>query len=163
MRVSNHNEIERFLDYAQEYADKYSGCRKVAVGSILVPRDNPKIFIYGCNKSLPVSCRDEGCRRIELYGEDSKNHRLPSDCRSLHSEVDAITQAARWGYSTDMARLFVTRYPCEACARAIVNAGIKEVYYGREQEISDETRNILTQGHVKFIHVKSWTYEDTRR
>lgn len=163
MKMTDSNIIE-YLEYAQQYADMNSGCRKVAVGSLLLTEEKGTVvFVYGCNKSLPVSCREAGCRRIDLYGEDSKNHRLPSDCRSLHSEVDAITQAAQFGYSTNRAVLFVTRYPCEACARAIVNAGIKQVYYGREQEISEETKKIFIMGNVQFFHVPTWTYEDTRR
>lgn len=162
--MKKHTEyIKKYLDDAQGHADAYSGCKKVAVGSILIPRGADKIYIYGCNRTLPFNCREVGCRRIDLYGEDSKNHRLPSDCRSLHSEVDAITQAAKWGCSIKGATLVVTRYPCEACARAIVNAGIKKVYYGREQEISEETQQIFKSGKVKVIHVDSWTYEDTRR
>lgn len=156
-------DILKFLDEAQDYADVYSGCKKVTVGSILIPKSSDKVYVYGCNVSLPVRCREVGCRRVALYGEDSKEHRLPSDCRSLHSEVDAITQAAKWGYQTNGATLIVTRYPCEACARAIVNAGIREVYYGREQEISFETQQIFKSGGVKVVHVDSWTYEDTRR
>ena len=156
-------DVLKFLDDAQKYADDCSGCKKVAVGSVLIPRGSDKVSIYGCNTSLPFNCREVGCRRIDLYGQDSKNHRLPSDCRSLHSEVDAITQAAKWGYQIIGATLIVTRYPCEACARAIVNAGIKNVYYGREQEISPETQQIFRVGNVKVVHVDTWTHEDTRR
>ena len=154
---------KEMLDLAQSYADKMSGCRKVAVGSILIPKGDTTTQIYGCNKTLPLDCRKFGCRRVQLYGEDSKNHRLPSDCRALHSEVDAITQAAWFGYSVYGGTLYVTRYPCEACARAIVNAGIKHVYYGREQEISEETKAIFDEGHVKVIHISDWYYADTRR
>lgn len=159
----NQKQIKDYLDAAQRYADYKSGCCKVAVGSVLIPAADPRVTIYGCNKTYPVSCRSFGCRRIELYGEDSKNHRLPSDCRALHSEIDAITQSAKFEYSTQGATMFVTRYPCEACARAIVNAGIKIVYYGREQEVSEETKKIFRSKHVKLVHVNTWTYEDTRR
>ena len=159
----NQKQIKDYLDAAQHYADYKSGCCKVAVGSVLIPAADPRVTIYGCNKTYPVSCRSFGCRRIELYGEDSKNHRLPSDCRALHSEVDAIIQSAKFEYSTQGATMFVTRYPCEACARAIVNAGIKVVYYGREQEVSEETKKIFRSKHVKLVHVNTWTYEDTRR
>lgn len=156
--------VKEYLNMAQEFADKYSGCKKVSVGSILIPaHTTEKIYFYGCNKTLPVSCRNVGCRRVAMYGEDSKNHRLPSDCRALHSEIDVLTAAGRMGIATDGATLVVTRYPCEACARAIVNAGIKNLYYGREQEISFETQSILSFGSVNFYHVKSWNYEDTRR
>lgn len=154
--------IKELLDRAQEYANKTSQCKKVAVGAIIIPR-NIKVEIYGANICYPVDCKTEGCRRISLYGEDSKNHRLPSDCRSLHSEIDAITQAAKFGVSIRDSKMFVTRYPCEACARAIVNAGIKEVYYGREQEISEETEKIFSSNHVIVHHENTWCYEDTRR
>lgn len=159
--------VIEFLDKAQEYADSYTGCKKVAVGSVLIPKEKDdqhrRTIVYGCNRTLPADCNKVGCRRIALYGDDSKNHRLPSDCRSLHSEIDAITTAAKWGCPTSNARIVVTRYPCEACARAIVNAGIIEVYYGREQEISYETQEIFKQGKVKCYHISDWYYEDTRR
>ena len=153
-------DINKLLDSAQSFANTYSGCNKVAVGSILITCNLMRL--YGENKSFP-DCRKLGCRRIALYGEDSKNHRLPSDCRSLHSEITVISKAAKMGISTNGATLMVTRYPCEACARAIVNAGIKKVYYGRNQEISEETEKILKSGNVEFLHVRNWTYDDVER
>jgi len=151
-----------YLNKAQEYADKESGCRKVAVGALIDPA-KLKVSILGANISLPVSCRVKGCRRVDLYGEDSKNHRLPSDCRALHSEITALSEAARIGISTNGATMYVTRYPCEACARTMVNAGIKKVYYGREQVISEETKNIFSSAGVEVVHIADWTYDDTER
>mgnify|MGYP004459157207 FL=1 len=158
--IFNNTKINRFFEDAQEYADKESGCKKVAVGSALVINSAYEIVVYGANKTLPICCKEQGCRRIDLYGEDSKNHRLPSDCRAIHSEIDAIAQAAAFGMSTRGATMFITRYPCEACARAIVRAGIKKVYYGREQEISEETKRIFEASNVIVKWVKEWTYED---
>lgn len=154
--------VEEYLNLAQDYANENSGCCKVSVGSLLIIK-KPDVHVYGANQCLPDTCKSGICHRIELYGEDSKNHRLPSDCRSIHSEIDAICSAARFGLSTLRAYLIVTRYPCEACARAIVKSGISEVYYGREQEISEETVKIFESGGVKVHHVKNWTYEDTTR
>ena len=155
------NKIIEYLNEIQSQAEEYSGCKKVKVGALLIPH-NSKTYIYGFNRAVPDLCRSEECRRIQLYGEDSKSHRLPSDCRSIHSEVDAICNAAKFGISTYNSTLIVTRYPCEACARAIVSAGIKEVYYGREQEISEETARIFSDNKIKVQRV-DWTYEDTRR
>ena len=59
--------------------------------------------------------------------------------------------------------MIVTRYPCEACARAIVNSGIREVYYGREQKISEEAELIFKSGDVRIHHISDWIYEDTTR
>lgn len=158
----SNRKIREMLDEAQQYADKNTGCRKVAVGAVLVGKmGNTEVRLFGVNKAIPNLCKSVECRRVELYGEDSKNHRLPSDCRAVHSEIDVICQAARFGVSVKGATLFITRYPCEACARAIVAAGISKVYYGREQEVSEETKKILE--NVELVWVKDWTYEDTER
>lgn len=154
--------VLKYLNETQEQAEGYAGCVKVTVGSMIIP-ESPKVFVYGANKCVPDLCKSHGCRRIELYGEDSKNHRLPSDCRAVHSEIDAIAQAAKFGIFTYRATIIVTRYPCEACARAILTAGIKTVYYGREQKISEETEKIFKSGNVKVFHINDWTYQDTVR
>lgn len=152
-----------FLEEAQKRADDASGCKKVAVGSALLPvwKSEGTAVIFGANRTLPVNCRKFGCRREDLYGENSKAHRLPSDCRAIHSEVDAICTSARMGVSLEGATIVVTRYPCEACARAIVDAGIKCVMYGRKQEISEETKKIFESNNVEVIWLKEWSYEDT--
>lgn len=149
---------KRILDLAQEYADTHSTCVKVKVGSIIDTPDSV-IFFYGYNHGV-CNCKENGCRRINLYGEASKLHRLPSDCDSIHSEIDAICEAARSGFSVRGATIYVTRYPCENCARAIVAAGIKRVVYGREETISPYTATILASGHVEVVHRLDWERED---
>ena len=151
----------QILDRANLYALKNSGCNKVQVGSAILTTAGSLIF--GSNYVIGNLCVIKGCQRIELYGEDSKNHRLPSDCRSLHSEINAICTAVANGKSTYNAKIYITRYPCEACARAIVAAGIREVYYGREQEISDQTKEIFDLGGVKVYWVKDWIEKDVLR
>lgn len=152
-------EARFYLDLAQTYADMNSTCTKVAVGCAIVPTQGYAVF--GANRSVNESCKLHGCQRVALYGENSKEHRLPSDCRAVHSEVDAITRAARQGVPTDGAVAFVTRYPCEACARALVAAGISAVYYGRKASVSDQTCNIFGYNGVELHHVVSWDREDT--
>lgn len=153
-----------WLDEAHRYATKYSGCSKVQVGSVIVI-GNGLFVVYGANRSIPDLCKTRGCLRVEKYGEDSKNHRLPSDCRAIHSELDAITKLAQIPFGlhqsyTDETVLYVTRYPCEACARAIVSAGIKTVIYGRQQTISEETQRIFDSGKVACYHCSEWDAED---
>lgn len=145
-----------WLDVADKYAAISSGCTKVAVGSVIV-KDNMVIGL-GANRSFPDLCKTRGCLRVEKYGDNDKTHRYPSDCRALHSEIDAICSAST---NVKGATILVTRYPCEACARAIVAAGIKEVIYGRQQEISDETKAIFNEGKVSVVWLKSWDAPDT--
>ncbi|GEC71811.1 Deoxycytidylate deaminase [Flavobacterium flevense] len=50
--------------------------------------------------------------------------------RSVHAEMHAIIQGAlTTGDKLIGSRLFCTTYPCHNCARHIIAAGIKEVYY----------------------------------
>lgn len=146
-----------WLNQAHEHAVANSGCRKVQVGSVIVDESSNTWVSYGANRAIPNQCISHQCLRVQKYGEDSKNHRLPSDCRALHSEVDAIINAAESlsGYT-----IYVTRYPCESCARAIIAAGITKVVYGREQEISRETESLFEDYDVAVVHRMDWTAED---
>lgn len=154
-------EIERnadgYLTLAQEYANKFSGCLKVAVGALIVD-EYGLIISTGANRAVPNGlCMEFGCLRIEKYGENSKSHRNPEDCRAIHAEIDAI--ATCYGGIPDNCTLVVTRYPCETCAKAIKVSGITKVIYGREQKISKGTKEILKG--VEVIWQKSWSAPDT--
>lgn len=154
--------VEDWLDMAYLYAERTSGCQKVAVGS-LIEHDNSVISL-GSNQAMPNLCKSpRGCLRVEKYGEDSKIHRNPADCRAIHSEVDAICTAAAQGRSTKGANIFVTRYPCESCAKAIVAAGIKQVFYGGTANMSPEAQEILNDGHVDYYKVDGWREDNTDR
>lgn len=143
------------LDFAQFYANKMSGCNKVSVGSVIVKDNKPVIF--GANRCIPNSCKtDRGCLRMEKYGEDSKNHRNPEDCRAIHSEIDAICSAACSGVSIDGATIYVTRYPCEGCAKAIISSGIKKVVYGGTALISQQTRDMFDEFGIECIRIPDW-------
>jgi deoxycytidylate deaminase len=49
--------------------------------------------------------------------------------RAVHAEMDAISQAARFGIPLQNARLFCTTFPCHICARHIIATGISEVIF----------------------------------
>ena len=150
------NEIEFNLTRAQNYAEQNSTCAKVHVGALIITEDGH--LVYGSNNGV-MNCKKHGCRRVRLYGENSKIHRLPSDCDALHSEIDAICKAASKGLNLENAAIYVTRYPCEACARAIGASGIKKIYYGRNESISEYTQVIL-QNYGVDVEKVNWTEED---
>lgn len=134
-----------------EYAKNMSTCCKAQVGTLVFR--GSECISSGYNLSMPDNCKKVGCHRIAVYGEDSKNHRLPSDCLAIHSEIMAIAQAARHGIDLSMSDMYVSRYPCEACARAIVTAGIKKVVYGGIEEISSQTKEIFKSGNVDVTFI----------
>lgn len=49
--------------------------------------------------------------------------------RSIHSEMNTLFSAARNGMPTVGTVLFCTTYPCHNCARHLVTAGVRSVYY----------------------------------
>lgn len=154
--------IRDYLDLALSYAKGTSGCNKVAVGSVIVKED--RVIALGANKAIPPKCKTSlGCLRIEKYGDDSKSHRNPADCRAIHSEVDAICSAAYNGTSTKGSTILITRYPCESCARAIVDAGIIHVFYGGTADISEQTKTIFDDAGVNVYKITDWMEDNTDR
>lgn len=147
-----------YLDFAQLYAEKNSGCQKVAVGSVIVKHGN--MISFGANREFSGECMEKGCHRIAVYGEDSKIHRNPEDCLAIHSEIDAICKSATFLHGCS---IYVTRYPCEGCAKAIIAAGIKTVYYGGTAEASEMTKRMLWQEDIDLIHIRNWMEDDTDR
>ena len=131
-----------------EYAKKHSTCCKAQVGAFIYRE--PLCVSKGCNIAMPDNCKEVGCHRLKIYGENSKQHRLPSDCYALHAEINALSTYARMGgKGLYGATMYVSRYPCEACARAIVAAGITKVIYGGIEEISEQTAKIFKLGNVQ--------------
>ena len=62
----------------------------------------------------------------------------PAGCtHAIHAEANAIVYAARTGVSTEGCILYSTTSPCVECAKIIVNAGIKEVWFDVHYRLSD--------------------------
>ena len=90
------------------------------VGACIVSSDN-KILSMGYN-GLPIGCNDEDFpwnRDGEPY--DSKYFYV------AHSELNAILNYR--GGSLEGAKLYVSLFPCNECAKAIIQAGIRTVIY----------------------------------
>lgn len=50
--------------------------------------------------------------------------------RTVHSEANAIIQAAKNGVRIDGAGIYVTASPCWPCFKLIANSGIKRIVFG---------------------------------
>ncbi|SFL80885.1 dCMP deaminase [Gracilibacillus orientalis] len=98
-----------------------STCQRLMVGATIV-RDK-RIIAGGYNGSVSgsVHCIDEGCYVIEGH------------CvRTIHAEMNALLQCAKFGASTENAEIYVTHFPCLNCCKAIIQSGIKTVYYAED-------------------------------
>lgn len=109
---------EYIMRIAQTVAER-STCPRASVGAVIT--QGGRIIATGYNgaPSGIKHCEDHGCI---VYDEHCVT--------AVHAELNAILQAARSGVSTENATLWVTHLPCLYCTKAIINVGIKNVYYG---------------------------------
>ncbi len=114
-----------FMDIAHLVKTR-STCVRRQVGAVIVK--DKRIVSTGYNGS-PVRtahCLDIGCMRERLGIPSGQRHEL---CRAIHSEQNAIIQAARSGVTMDDATLYVTCQPCSLCAKMLINAGVTRIVY----------------------------------
>ncbi len=91
------------------------------VGSCIVG-DNRKILSIGYN-GLPKGCSDDEFP-WEGIGETELDTKYPF---VTHSELNAILNFR--GGSLEGTTLYVSLFPCNECAKAIIQAGIKKIIY----------------------------------
>lgn len=117
---------EYFLSIAESVKSK-SKDRGTQIGAVIVGKDN-EIVSTGYN-SFPRGIDDE---------VEERQVRPEKYFWMVHAELNSILNAARIGVSTNGCKIFLTcGVPCSGCGRAIINAGITEVYC----KIEDTTKN----------------------
>lgn len=90
------------------------------VGACIVSADN-KILSMGYN-GFPIGCQDD-----DMSWEREGNPldtKYPYVC---HAELNAILNYT--GFSIKGSKIYVTLFPCNECAKAVIQSGIKEIIY----------------------------------
>jgi dCMP deaminase len=135
-----------FMNVAQEVA-KRSTCTRRSVGAVLVK--DKRIIATGYNgapKNLS-HCTPETCLR-----KDSESGNNLTACRAVHAEENCIIQAASFGTSTLGSELYVTCFPCAHCAKTLINAGVKHVYY-TEKYNSELAEKLLKEAGIETTQI----------
>ena len=103
---------------------KLSGMRSkdpsTQVGACIVSQDN-KILSMGYN-GFPIGCSDDEFPWDKKGEEEDTKYPYVT-----HSELNAILNYR--GGSLAGAKLYVSLFPCNECAKAIIQSGVKEVLY----------------------------------
>ena len=94
------------------------------VGACIVGKDN-KILSMGYN-GMPIGCSDD-CMPWDRDG-DPLNTKYLFVC---HAELNAILNHGRAGL--EGAKVYTTLFPCNECAKAIIQAGIHTVVYDSDK------------------------------
>lgn len=121
-----------------------STCLRRQIGALLV-RDK-QIITSGYNGPPTNIDRCIVCIREQ---ENIPSGERQERCYAVHSEVNAILQAARHGISTLGTTLYVSTFPCSICARILINAGIVRIVY--TDEYTDPfAKELLERAEIKM-------------
>ena len=132
-------------------ASKKSTCIRRQIGAIII-RDN-EVIATGFNHAPfgQRNCQEYGkCQRDELKIQSGL---YVDKCFALHAEVHAIVHAAKCGHPLYGSTMYVKVQPCNACARAMIVAGIKTVIY-REKYPFSESDAMFARACVTVIQSK---------
>ena len=114
--LKNPNWNSRFFGLVDTVAS-WSKDKSMKVGAIIVDSDH-NVRSVGYN-GFPRGVNDD----IESRHERPTKYKFTE-----HAERNAVYAAARMGTSINECSLYMAWYPCGDCARAIIQAGIIEVY-----------------------------------
>ncbi|MEI6288258.1 MAG: cytidine/deoxycytidylate deaminase family protein [bacterium] len=68
--------------------------------------------------------------------------------RTTHAEQNAICQAAKLGISLNGATLYCKMTPCYACAKMIINVGIKRVVCDKDYHSAELSKKVFANAGV---------------
>ena len=123
------------------------------VGACIVSLDN-KILSMGYN-GFPKGCSDDEFP----WAREGQ----PLDTKYLyvvHSELNAILNYR--GGSLEGAKLYVSLFPCNECAKAIIQSGIKTIVYD-EDKYHDTPSTIASRRMLDAAGVRYYRYQRTGR
>lgn len=123
------------------------------VGACIVSEDN-KILSMGYN-GFPNGCSDDEfpwCRE----GDPLDNKYV----YSTHGELNAILNYR--GGSLEGAKLYVTLFPCNECAKAIIQSGIRTIVYDSDK-YSDTPAVMASKRMLDAAGVAYYQYVHTNR
>lgn len=121
------------------------------VGACIVSNDN-RILSIGYN-GAPNGFSDEKFH----WGRDGKNldTKYPYVC---HAELNAILNYRGSKKDLEDARIYVDLFPCNECAKIIIQSGIKEVIYLSDKYANSEnniaSRKLFDECGVQYNKIK---------
>lgn len=129
-------------------ASKRSKDPNTQVGACIV--DNANVILSTGYNGFPYGCSDD-VFPWEREGCDTKYNYV------VHAELNAILNAG--GRSLKGAKIYVDLFPCNECAKAIIQSGIKEVVYLYDKyadtPATRASKRMLESAGVKFTQLNT--------
>ena len=121
------------------------------VGACIVSDDN--IIISTGYNGMPKGCSDD-VFPWDRQGENEAETKYPY---VVHAELNAILNAS--GRDLRGSRIYVALFPCNECAKAIIQCGIKEVIYLSDKYhdtmLNLVSKRMLDAAGVKFTRMRT--------
>lgn len=118
-------------------------CDRANVGCVLV-RDN-RIVSTGYNGSV------SGAEHCDDVGHIMREGHCIA---TVHAELNAILYCALEGVSTKDTTAYITHFPCLNCSKALIQAGVRAIYYQNAYRIDDYALKLLRNANI-LIHKMS--------
>ena len=121
------------------------------VGACIVSQDN--IIISTGYNGMPKGCSDDEYPWSREGGETKYPY-------VVHAELNAVLNAN--GRDLRGSKLYVALFPCNECAKAIIQSGIKEIIYYSDK-YHDEPLSVASRRLFNMTGVKYRAYHPTGR
>jgi dCMP deaminase len=82
--------------------------------------------------------------------------------RTAHAEQNAIANAARFGVPLEGSTLYCHMTPCYACAKMIINAGVKRVVANKDYHAGARSKEIFAEAGIiyELLNQEMQTYDN---
>ncbi len=139
---------EYFMDIARTVAERAT-CDRGRSGCV-ISRDKQILVTgyVGSPKGLP-HCDEVGHQMKTVTHEDG--HQSQHCLRTAHAEQNAICQAAKLGIAIGEGTLYCKMTPCAACAKMIINAGLKRVVCEKKYHAGTESEEMFKVAKVEVF------------
>lgn len=141
---------EYFVKIAEMVSDR-STCNRAKIGAVIVKDRSILATGYNGSPAGQPHCTDVGCL---VYKSTDPDGNIEENCfRTIHAEINAITQAAKNGTMINGADIYVTASPCYHCLKTLINTGIKRIFYLKPYKL-EKIKPLLETSHVELIEIK---------
>ena len=119
-----------WMDFAENIS-KRSYDPRFQVGSVIVTEDNCQVLAVGYNGN-------------HAGGPNEVESQKPGESGLIHAEINALIKL---DYNNPKnKKMYLTLSPCKMCAKAIINAGINQVFYKEAYRDSSGIDLLLKSG-----------------
>ena len=141
-----------FIKIALEIANHSTCCRK-QVACLLVKNNVIISTGYNGTPSGQKHCNEYFTPSMISRPDFMEKHRIFSNRYEVHSEQNAIAQAAKNEVNPEGATAYVTLSPCLSCAKLLITAGIKKVFYYEKYDRDTSGIDLLKEANIQVERI----------